>query len=201
MRIEREVVGIVLAAGDSRRMGRTKALLPFRGSSFLETVCHRMQEACVNQIVVVVGADAAKIRQVIGTKLCAFAVNPRPSDGMLSSLRIGLGQVNPQAATAVVALVDQPAVPAEVYQAVVSAWKASDADVVIPRHGERCGHPILLDRRAWPLCFEGPLDEGLRWVMHHPRVTVREVEVESPFVALDVDTPEEYQRLMEGDNE
>lgn len=197
MRIEPSAVaGIVLAAGDSRRMGRTKALLPFRGLTFVEAVCHRMMEAGVDRVVVVVGADAERVREAVGGELCAFAVNLCPSDGMLSSLRVGLKNVDPQVGAAVVALVDQPAVPPEVYRGVVSAWRTSNADVVIPCYNGCRGHPILLDRSIWSLCFEGPLDQGLHWITHHPRVIVAEVEVGSRFVALDTDTPEEYLRLI-----
>lgn len=192
------IEGIVLAAGDSRRMGSPKALLPFGETSFVEAVCRTMIDAGVDRVVVVVGADAEKIRSEIEPGLCTVAVNPRPSDGMISSLRVGLREMDPQTGAVVVALVDQPAIPTQVVRDVLSAWEASAVDVVVPQFEGRRGHPVLLSRRIWHLCFEGPLEKGLHWVTHHARVTVTEVKVESQAVTVDIDTPDEYRLFLGG---
>ena len=77
------------------------------------------------------------------------------------------------------------------------AWMMSNADVVIPRYNGKRGHPILLAKKVWPLCFTGPADLGLHWVTHHPSVKALDVDVECEFVVKDVDTPADYRSLVE----
>jgi CTP:molybdopterin cytidylyltransferase MocA len=191
------VSGIILAAGDGSRMGTPKALLLYRGMTFAESICLSMRDASINDIILVSGLHSQAIQNMLSPKkICDFAVNPHPSDGMISSLRIGLDHISPNAGAVVVALVDQPFIPAAVFKTIMKAWESSGADIIIPRHIGKRGHPILISRYVWRLCMEGPVSEGLHWVTHHRDVHVSDVDVRSPFVIKDIDSPEDYKNLI-----
>ena len=135
------VPAIILSAGESRRMGTPKALLPFRGQTFLDGLIARLQILC-DPVIVVLGHDADRIRPAI-TAPVRIVVNPNYPLGMLSSLQCGLRAVPEEAPYAVFTLVDHPNPAAATIAAVV---QAPPAPVVIPRFEGRKGHPVRLSR-------------------------------------------------------
>ncbi|MFA5162563.1 MAG: nucleotidyltransferase family protein [Elusimicrobiales bacterium] len=186
------ICGIILAAGASSRMGRPKALLEYRGGTFLDAVCSAMHGAGVHSITVVMGAHAAEIRGKWPGRHTHALVNPHPEQGQLSSLKTALRNMPVYAGAAVMALVDQPEVSSAVYEKLIDAWRQNPGCIAIPRHRGKRGHPIILDARVWPLCFEAPPDKGLHWVTHHGSVSVIDVDVDEESVIRDIDTPEQY---------
>jgi molybdenum cofactor cytidylyltransferase len=199
---------IILAAGESSRMGRPKALLLWRGLPFIEHVCASLRAAGVQDRVVVLGGAAAEILAAWRPAGEKTTVNPKPEEGQLSSLRAGLEAAVKDSEGFLVCLADQPTIEPETYKKVISAWALDKGAIIIPRvprpgrkPGEppyKRGHPILIPAAHLRLCFEGPLDQGLHWVTHHPSARVLDLDAGDPEIIRDFDTPEDYARLEPG---
>ncbi|PKM98918.1 MAG: hypothetical protein CVU79_01315 [Elusimicrobia bacterium HGW-Elusimicrobia-3] len=195
---------VILAAGDSARMGRPKALLQWRGKPFIEHVCDALRRAGVEDRVVVLGRDSHAILAGWTPAGEKVTVNPKPEHGQLSSLRAGLLDASQTAEGYLVCLADQPTVDPETYKKIIDRWLADKECVVIPRTFRAAdsklkrGHPILIPAAHRGLCFEGPLEKGLHWVTHHPAVKIFDLEVKDPGIILDFDTPEDYAALVKG---
>jgi len=193
---------IILAAGDSSRMGRPKALLQWRGLPFIEHVCDALRRAGVEDRVVVLGKDSHEILAGWTPAGEKVTVNPHPEHGQLSSLRCGLLDASETAEGFLVCLADQPAVDRETYKRVIDSWNNSKETIVIPRAFRAAdsklkrGHPILIPAAHRALCFEGPLEKGLHWVTHHPSVRITDLEVKDTGIIRDIDTPEDYEALV-----
>lgn len=194
------IAGIVLAAGRSRRMGRPKPLLRFRGASFLERAVGALRGGGCGEVVVVAAPPddpaAAAIAAAAETAGARVAVSPRPDAEQVDSLRAGLAALPPQARAAVVLPADVPGVDAAAVRAVVEAFRARGAPVVRAVHAGEHGHPVLFARRVFADLFREPLPEGARSVVRAYAAGLEEVEVDAPALLLDVDTPDDYRRLL-----
>lgn len=192
---------VILAAGESSRMGRPKALLQWRGKPFIEHVCAALRSAGVEDRVVVLGRASPEILAAwtpVGEKI---AVNLKPENGQLSSLRTGLETASRYAEGYLVCLADQPTILPDTYKKIIAAWTMNKNYIVIPRTLRAAdsrlkrGHPILIPAEYRQLCFEGPIDKGLHWVTHNPSVLISDLEVKDAEIIRDFDTPEDYEAL------
>jgi molybdenum cofactor cytidylyltransferase len=193
------VPGIVLAAGKSTRMGRTKALLPLGGAdTFLTRIVRSFREAGVEDVVVVLGHDAAAIALALADRNIAarIVVNADYERGQFSSLLAGLQVVDrPGVAGMLITLVDVPLVSPETVRAVVARHRATAAPIVRPVSGTRHGHPVLIDRRLFDALRQADPDLGAKPVIRAHASAMGDVEVTDEGAFLDVDTPEEYVAL------
>ena len=183
------VVAIVLAAGEGRRMGGPKALLPVGEGTFLSRVCHLFAQPGITAVVAVVGAEAARVRAAAGIPAEAkVAVNERWREGMLTSVWVGLDAAEALGAEAVLLHpVDNPLVAPATIDAVVAAL-ARGAEIAVPSHAGRRGHPAGFARPSWPALRAAPLDGGARTVL--AARPGRVVHVPSgPDCLVDFDTP------------
>ncbi|MCE7873887.1 nucleotidyltransferase family protein [bacterium CPR1] len=180
---------LVLAAGRSQRMGRSKAGLELGQSTFLGTILQRLPADL--WVAVVVGEKTPLPDGVRGV------VNRRPEDGQLSSLRLGLRAGAAELPFTLVALVDLPCVAASTYLRLVDAAEGGQGDLWVPSQGGRRGHPVVFGQVCYEDLLHGPLEEGSRWVVGRHRSRRVEVEVDDPEIHRDVDTPEDYRRLLE----
>jgi molybdenum cofactor cytidylyltransferase len=192
--------GIILAAGDSIRMGSPKALLPSPdGRPFLTRIVDTLHEAGVVELVVVTGRDheaLAKILNQRGHQPPAIARNPDPSRGQLSSLWVGMDAVvRADTEGILVTLVDVPMVAVSTVTRVVTAWQRTRAPIVRPAIGHRHGHPVIFDRVVLDALRRAPIDGGAKTVVHAHERDLLNVPVEDEGCLVDVDTPDEYQRL------
>ncbi len=196
------VAAVVLAAGESRRMGDLgpKPLLRLPdGRTFLVGVVAAARAAGIDDVVVVVGYHAGSVRAVLPAGVRA-AVNDAPERGMLSSIRAGLDALPPGVSGALVWPIDHPRVPAGVVAALVARFRSTEQapppPVVLPTFGGRRGHPALFAARLFDELRAAPLAEGARAVVRAHARDVAEVAVDSPAVLEDVDTPVAYRRLL-----
>lgn len=180
---------LVLCAGESRRMGRPKALLPLGGRTFLETLSDRLSEAGVDPIVAVLGADAALIRSAVALPNLRFVINPDPGRGQLSSIHCGLDAVSGDDLDGVfLAPVDTPRVLAVTLRRMIGAL--SQAPLIVPTFEGRRGHPALFAASLFGALRRAPLEEGARAVVH-ARSDRLELDCGDPAVLEDFDTPED----------
>lgn len=191
------VAAIVLAAGASSRMGRAKALLPWRNSTLLGHEIEVLQEAGVGRIAVVIGMHAQQIRRAVPVAM-PFVFNPRWAQGRSTSLAAGARVLkrDPQPDAILVQNVDQPTT-VEVIRTLVEALASSGADAVQPVYrdaagAEHGGHPVLLSGALLPALLEArEATEGLRGILAKKRV--ERLPIDDPTVGLDLDTREAYE--------
>jgi len=193
------IAGIVLAAGRSRRMGSPKAFLRLGQATFLERAATALRDGGCARVIVVAGPADDAVGREIGDAAAQLgadvAVNPDPSSEQVESLRAGLRALGEDGEAAVVLPVDVPGVTAELVCAVIDAFRAGAAPVVQPYDGARHGHPVLFARATWPELLHGDLADGARTVIHAHAAERAEVRV--PRLHADVDTPDDYRRLLE----
>jgi CTP:molybdopterin cytidylyltransferase MocA len=195
-------VAIILAAGESTRMGSPKALLHDPdGRPFVARLVRAFAGAGITDIVIVTGSQHdAVVTAVAADQPPAqpgFFKNPDPSRGQLSSLWIGLDAARrPEVECILVNPVDIPMVRASTIEQVLQAWQTSRAPVVRPVVGPRHGHPVLFDRLVFEELRRAPLDEGAKAVVHAHAARVVNVPVADEGCLVDVDTPADYDALM-----
>jgi molybdenum cofactor cytidylyltransferase len=186
--------GIVLAAGESRRMGYPKPLLEIGGRTFIEQIAVTML-AVVLRVVIVIGAHRERVRAAIPRDArIAIVENPNYSRGQLSSLKVGLSAIQPDAAGALVHLGDHPMVRVETFRAIVDCYNRKGKPIVIARYDGHRGHPVIFDRAMFTELQSAPEEEGARHVVDADAARVAYVEVNDPGINLDLDTPSDLAR-------
>jgi len=191
-----EIAAILLAAGRSRRMGAFKPLLPFGNSTVIESCLDGLRTAGIESIVVVVGHRGEEIRARLRNWKLIFAVNPDPDSEMSFSIACGVEVLNENTKALLITPVDHPAMPPEVVALLLKEWK-DGAKLVQPEHDGRGGHPVLVDLVYRPELLALDPHEGLRALFSVHRKEVRRVPVDSPYVARDMNTWEDYRQLHE----
>jgi CTP:molybdopterin cytidylyltransferase MocA len=189
------VSAIVLAAGGGSRFGGGKLLARLGGQPIIEAVLDNLREAPVDEVIVVVGADAERLREVCEQYGVRTVANEKWERGQSTSVLAGLRACDGEAA--VVLLGDQPFVEPEAVERLVAAF-AEGANVAVATYGGKQRNPVLFSREVWPL-LEAELtgDEGARSVLRrHPELVV-EVPCEGVGDPTDVDTREDLRRLEE----
>lgn len=199
------VAGLILAAGESSRMSRDKALLLYRGRTFLETIIVSLNAAGIGRIVTVLGHHADSIQQAVNLQAVEVIINRDYQRGQTSSLQAGLtgleklsAQAGESCAAIVLCLVDHPAFEPATVSALVERFERTAAPVVIPIFGGRRGHPVLIARSLFgPLLALGE-GVGANTVIRGCRERSELVEVPDAGILVDVDDPQAYRRLTAG---
>jgi molybdenum cofactor cytidylyltransferase len=191
---------IVLAAGASSRMGHPKANLPLEdGDTFLSRIVKTFRRAGIEDVVVVVGFDADSLVDPFARsgEVARLIENPDPASGQASSLIRGLNAIDrPGVAAALVTLVDVPLVSAETVRAVVDRYRQTRAPVVRPVRGSEHGHPVLIDRTLFDLIRRADPKIGAKPVLRVHASPGGDVEVADDGAFLDIDTKEDYLRIV-----
>jgi molybdenum cofactor cytidylyltransferase len=186
----RRIEAILLAAGESRRMGYPKPLLRVGAESFIvRTTALALDVA--SRLVIVLGAHADRVRPAIARdSRITIVENPNYLRGQLSSLKAGLAEATAGGADAVlVHLADHPMVAPATFRALVDAYRRTAKLIVVARcHGRR-GHPVIFDRAVFAELMAAPEDQGARVVVNAEAARVAYVDVDDPGVVLDLDTP------------
>ena len=190
----RDVAALILAAGRSKRMGAFKPLLPFGTQTVIESCIDYLRQASVEQIVVVLGHRAEEIKHRLVHLPVQFALNPDPDSEMNASIVAGLQKVDTNTKATLIALADHPAVPPAVVSTLIDEWKKG-APLVIPTWQSRGGHPVLIDLRYRAELENLDPSRGLRALFDAHANEVKRLPVDSPFVARDMDTWDDYAAL------
>ncbi len=181
---------IILAAGESRRMGRAKAFLPFRGGTFLSAIAETLSRRC-HPVVAVFGFDAERLKQSAPRTVIPIE-NSNYRDGMLTSLQAGLTALPEASRPVLFTLVDHPAVA----PATVDAVLESNARIAIPRFRNKRGHPVLIRPEIAAEFLREPATSKVRDVIDRHALEIDYIEVADPGIWDDIDDPALYQQLL-----
>jgi CTP:molybdopterin cytidylyltransferase MocA len=187
---------VILAAGNSGRMGTPKQLLPVDGQPLVLRAVAAALASPAWPVVVVLGAHAEKIRPLLTRLPVLVAENPAWAEGMASSLRVGvttLQQFSRQLDAALVALCDQPAFSAGTIAQLVAAQRATGRSIVAARYAGRHGAPALFLKENFPTLAALTGEEGARALLNGEASRIAPVDL--PALAVDLDTPADYTAL------
>jgi molybdenum cofactor cytidylyltransferase len=197
------IAGIILAAGRSERMGKPKALLDFRGHPFVVAVLEVLEAIDLKPRVVVLGPDALRVRPALATHPCVLVENRDPDSGPIGSLRAALAALHAVRPTALLAWpVDIPHVRLATVEHLLETYERTGAPVIVPSYGGHRGHPVIWDASVFPELetSAAAAREGARAVLHRLGSRAMTVVVDDPAVTDDIDTPEDYERLIRAIN-
>lgn len=198
--------GVILAAGESSRMGTDKALLPWppqpadrapSSETFL-TAAIRSLEFSTDFIVVVAGANTSVISPLVYATAASVVTNPDPGRGQFSSLQIGLNEVlNRGRDAAIITLVDRPPARRATIEKLRTAFANAESGIwaIVPEYGSQHGHPYVIGRELMTIFLEAPATDNARDIEHTHQEHMQYVPVDDPFVAMNVNTPEDYAEL------
>jgi molybdenum cofactor cytidylyltransferase len=198
--------GVILAAGESSRMGRDKALLPWPPSSSPSPASETFLSAAirlffphVDVVLVVVGKNESALAPIVYSNGASLVINPDPARGQFSSLQVGLQEVlNRGSDAAMITLVDRPPVKRKTVETLESAFEQATIKrkwAVVPEYQGKHGHPILCGREMLGAFLKAPAAANARDVEREYRDQIEYLSVDDPLVALNVDTPEQYASL------
>ncbi|MGH9326991.1 MAG: nucleotidyltransferase family protein [Terriglobia bacterium] len=186
------IAGLILAAGESSRMGKDKALLTYRGRSFLEGIIQSLREAGLQQTIVVLGHHAREIQSAAILEGVQIVLNEDYRLGQTSSLQAGLGILDAGVIAILLCLVDHPAVNPETLRKLCRMFWESGAPIVIPTHEGRRGHPVIIGQALFQDLLNLKPESGANEVIRRFREQTVFLEVHDPGILLDVDSPKDY---------
>jgi molybdenum cofactor cytidylyltransferase len=197
--------GLILAAGESSRMGRDKALLPWPPvesqvipkDTFLSAAI-RSLALSTDFVLVVAGKNEADLAPIAYANGAAVVTNPHPSRGQFSSLQIGLQEVlNRGRDAAIVTLVDRPPASSEAVRMLRESFAAAPENVwaIVPEFSGKHGHPFVAGRDMIERFLREPASGNARDVEHRHQQHIQYVPVTDPFVVININTPEDYAKL------
>lgn len=192
------IAGLILAAGESSRMGQDKALLIYQGRTFLETIVATLHKAGIERVAAVLGHHAEQILQAVKLEGVETVINRDYVRGQTSSLQAGLRALeSPSLEAIMLCLVDHPLVSVETVRALIASFRERGTHVVIPIFRNQRGHPVVISRTLFEELLRLSPDEGADTVIRKYRDATQFVEVDDQGILLDVDDSEAYRRLSE----
>ena len=191
------LAAVILTGGESRRMGSPKALLPYRGKTFLEHLLEITTHPRVGAQRVVTGADHAEITHSLTLPPGVAVMNRRWQKGQLSSIRAAIESLRSMETEGMLlALVDHPLVTRELVAALIAAFDRSPRSIVLPVWQGRRGHPVIFPARLYSELYAAPEDVGARAVVWAHKNDIVEVPTEEEGVVLNVNDRETFDRLF-----
>jgi len=191
---------VVLAAGESRRMGKPKPLLRFTGGTFLGQIIAVLKLSDVDRITVVLGAEAEAIRKTVDLSGTEVVINKNYQKGQLSSLIAAIETTPPKTQAILVCLADMPFITAEVVNEIVAKFKETSAAIIVPVFDGKRGHPTLFARAAFDELLNAPPEQGARFVLYSLRPgsgqanegRILELQTSQSGILVRIDTPNDY---------
>jgi len=186
------ITALILAAGQSKRMGQPKMLLPWGETTVLEKVIATFKAADVDEILIITGGDRERVEALVGDS-ARVIFNPNYAEGeMLSSVQVGLAGLKPATEAVLIGLGDQPQVRERSVWSVVNEYLRSGASLVVPSFQMRRGHPWLVARPHWDEIMRMRPPASLRDFLNHHADEIHYVELNQESILQDLDTPEDY---------
>ncbi len=188
---------VILTAGESRRMGYPKALLDSGdGRKFLERIISNVKntDPKPSEIILVLGYHRERILKEIDVSGCQTVTNPTPELGQLSSLITALNSMSEESRGMMVCLTDHPLVQPETYNLVVQEASLNPGSIILPRYGEKKGHPVFFPSEIFQDLKDSPIDTGARHAVRKNSHRIIVVDVDDAGILKDIDTPEQYRK-------
>ncbi len=189
---------ILLAAGESRRMGRPKLLLPFGNGTILQQTTDNLLKSRVDEVIVVVGYGAQEMVKAIANRPVKIAMNPIYQQGLSTSIVAGLKLVNDNAQAVMIALADQPLIDSETINRLIEESLGYDKGIFIPTYQSENGHPVIFATRHKEelLRLKGDIG-GMQIIKKHPH-DILKVTMDSKTINIDIDNISDYYSLSNG---
>lgn len=193
-----EITGIILAAGQGKRLGGVKPLLTHETATLIEIVLTQYRASKLKSMILVLGHEARKVLQKLSVGGMKVVINPTPSLGMSASLQRGMAHLPPQCEAVLIALGDMPLITTKTIDRLIEAFNKSKKGIAVPVFDGRQGHPVILDLSKYRdalLALRG--DVGAKEILAANPGDILEVKFDSDEVVTDVDTHEDWENLRE----
>ena len=188
------ISAIILAAGKSTRMGKSKLLMDWNGKTILEQTIDNYLGSAVNEVVIVLGHESYELQKFIGERDVITVINPQYTKGMSTSIVTGMNFLSVQTQGVILALADQPTVGSNTINNLIDAFKTREKGIIIPVYYERRGNPVMFDIKYRKELLELTGDSGAREVVERHPEDVAEIFAEEE-VMEDIDTEKDYTAL------
>jgi len=186
--------GILLAAGEGKRMRDLKPLLPINSTTFIECIIKKLKIVC-EETIVVLGYQSSTIIKKADLSEVKVVFNREYRKGQLSSLQVGLKEISKDIEGIIMALVDQPLVKEETYKKLKNKFLEYEKSIIIPTFGDKRGHPTIFSNFFFKELMNAPLDIGARYVIKNYPPYVITVPVEDRGVIININTPQIYDKF------
>jgi molybdenum cofactor cytidylyltransferase len=190
------ISAIILAAGESKRMGQPKQLLPFRGSTLLGQIVENLLQSQAAETIVVLGSQAEKIIPQIAREPVKIVLNQDFEQGMSSSIRCGLSHISEAADGVMIVLGDQPLIEKEIIDLLIERHRHSERGIILPVYKGIKGHPVIFKMKYKDELMRLTGDIGGKQIVERHPSDVLEVEVDSESVVMSIDVESDYQLLI-----
>ena len=190
------VSSVLLAAGQSKRMGRVKQLMPWGHSTIVEQSIDNLLASVVNEVIVVVGYKAEEVRKAIGARPVKVVVNTDYEQGMSTSIAVGLSSIDSQEHAVMLVLGDQPLIGSQTINSLIDEFHRCDKGIVVPTYQGRRGNPVIFAARYKEELLRLKGDIGGRDIVKDHPEDVIEVAVATKSVLIDIDALSDYQSYL-----
>ena len=187
---------VILAAGESKRMGKPKLLLPYGEKTIIETIVATIVSSKVEQTLVILGSDREKTEEKIKNYPVKVVYNRDFRSGMLSSVQCGFKSLPEETRAVLVVLGDQPKISTTVINKLIDAYKSSGKGIVLPVYKKERGHPVLIDVKYGEEVENLSPEAGLRGTVYNHPEDILEVDVETSSIFQDIDYMEDYKKEL-----
>ncbi len=195
MRTLNLITPVILAAGDSLRMGYPKALLPLGTDTFLTRILRVLKNMGMQNPMIILGKAAPAILPQIRAWPADVRINPDPARGQLSSVQLALSPAPAESIGILLWPVDQPAVSESLVRRLTDLFVVSESRIAVPMHGGKRGHPAIFHRDLFQEFMNEPLEKGPKGILLRHQEATAVLPTEEPAAIQDIDTPADYEAL------
>lgn len=192
------LAAIILSAGESSRMGSPKALIPYRGRTFLDHLLEVARHPKLGRVLVVLGPHAEQICSEVPLETASVVLNPDWQQGQLSSIQAALRQLadGDETEGIMLFLVDHPLISSVLVDQLIAEFYRSGQPIVVPTFRGKRGHPVIFAQRLYGELLAAPLEEGARTVVWAHAEEVLEAPTDEEGVVLNLNDPETFRKAL-----
>ena len=191
------IAGLILAAGQGKRLGAIKPLLPHEHGTMLECVLKEFRAATLDVLIVVLGYEARRVIKEINLTGLKVIINGEHRIGMSASIQRGLAHLPPGCRAVMIAMGDMPLVTAPTINTLVRAFTNGKKGIVVPVHNKKRGHPVIIDLKYFDELLELRGDVGARSILETHADDIKEVAIKSDEILIDVDTRDAWEEVQD----
>jgi molybdenum cofactor cytidylyltransferase len=189
------ISAIILAAGESKRMGRPKLLLLAGGQAIIEKVVYNFLHSNVDEVIVVLGHHWKEVASLIKDKPIKVVINNDYVKGMSSSITKGLSSLNPETDAFFIVLGDQPLIEKDLINTIIKSFEENNKGIIVPTFQGEKGHPVLFSAKYKNEFSILTGDEGGKRIISLHKEDILEVEIDTDAILIDMDEEKDYQYI------